>query len=258
MVKKRLIVSLLWRDGVLIQSINFKHTNAVGSVLTAMEFFNAWEADEILLLNVTRDDVNFDKFLNTLCELSRLCFVPLTVGGWIHSMGRVDKVLENGAEKVVVNTQAFKKPGFITDISDKYGSQCAIIAIDAKRSEHGTHEVVIDRGRVATGVEVSSWARESEARGAGEILLTSIDNDGSKRGYDTTLIEKVVGAVNIPVIVFGGVGNWDHMVEGLKVTGVDAVSAGNIFHYFEQSVRQAKRHLIKAGMDVRVPDNFTM
>lgn len=253
-----MIVSLLWRDGVLVQSINFKHTNAVGSVFTAMEFFNAWEADEILLLNVTREDTNFDKFLYTLKELSKLCFVPLSVGGWINSMERVDRIIEGGADKIVVNTCAFKNPEFITAISDKYGSQCGIISIDAKRSEKGYHEVFIDRGRCPTGIEVVEWAREAEKMGAGEILITSIDNDGSKKGYDTELVRSIVDAVRIPVIAFGGVGKWEHLVDGLNICRAEAVAAGNIFHYFEQSVRQAKRYLIESGLNVRVPDNYMM
>ncbi len=258
MVKKRLIVSLLWHDGFLIQSINFKHTNAVGSVMTAMEFFNAWEADEILLLNVTREDRNFKKFIKTLNELSKLCFVPLSTGGWIHSMNRVDQLLENGADKIVINTQAFKSPDFITTIADKYGSQCVIVSIDTRKSEEGSDLVYIDRGRVNTGEDAVTWALEAQRRGAGEIFLTSIDHDGSKQGYDQKIITRIATMMSIPVIVFGGVGNWEHMVEGLRIPGVDAVAAGNIFHYFEQSVRQAKRHLISAGLDVRVPDNYTM
>ena len=258
MVKKRLIISLLWRDGVLIQSINFKHTNAVGSVLTAMEFFNAWEADEIMLLNVTRDDVNFEKFLHTLVELSKLCFVPLSVGGWINSMERVDKVIEKGADKVVLNSFAFRNPGFITDVAEKYGSQCVIVSVDAKKSKDGHHEVFIDRGRECTGVDVVDWCAESEKRGAGEFFFNSIDYDGSKQGYDKELIMKVANLSNIPVIIFGGVNNWDHLLEGIKMKGVDAIAAGNIFHYYEQSVRKAKRYLIEAGIDVRIPDNYTM
>ncbi|MFA4906503.1 MAG: imidazole glycerol phosphate synthase cyclase subunit [Candidatus Margulisiibacteriota bacterium] len=258
MVKKRLIVSLLWRDGFLIQSINFKHTNAVGSVITAMEFFNAWEADEILLLNVTREDKNFQKFLQTLKELSKYCFVPLTAGGWVQSLERVDLLLENGADKVVVNTQAYKTPEFITAVAQKYGSQCVIVSIDARKTGEARHEVFIDRGREPTGREARAWALAAQERGAGEIFLTSIDHDGSKQGYDRELIAPVAAAMKIPVIIFGGVGNWEHLAGGLKISGVDAVAAGNIFHYFEQSVRQAKRHLISVGMDVRIPDNFTM
>jgi cyclase len=258
MVKKRLIVSLLWRDGVLIQSINFKHMNAVGSVFTAMEFFNAWEADEILLLNVTREDVNFEKFLHTLVELSKLCFVPLSAGGWINSMERVDKVIEKGADKVVLNSFAFRNPGFITDVAEKYGSQCVIVSVDTKKSKSGYHEIFIDRGREGTGMDVVDWCTEAEERGAGEFFLNSIDNDGSKQGYDKELIRKVASLSNIPVIIFGGVNNWDHLLEGIKMKGVDAVAAGNIFHYYEQSVRKAKRYLIEAGIDVRVPDNYTM
>jgi len=258
MIKKRLIINLLWQNGLLIQSINFRHTNAVGSVFTAMEFFNAWESDEIVLLNVTKDDSQFDNFIETLTELSKICFVPLSVGGWMHTMDRVKKVLENGADKVVVNTYAFRNPSFISSVAEKFGSQCVVVSIDARKTGENEHEVFIDRGRRGTGMEAVEWAVEAEKRGAGEILLTSIDNDGSKKGYDGDLIRKVVGAVGIPVIAFGGVGNWEHLVDGIEKFKADAVSAGNIFHYFEQSVRQAKRHLIKAGMDVRVPDNYMM
>lgn len=258
MVKKRLIVSLLWRNGNLIQSINFKHTNVVGSVFTAMEFFNAWESDEIALLNVSREDTNLDFFLQTLKDLSKLCFVPLSVGGWINSMDNVDRVIEGGADKVIVNTHAFNNPGFITDIANKYGSQCVIVSIDAKLDGEGEYQVYTDRGRCQSRINAVEWAKEAEKRGAGEIYITSIDNDGSKKGYDLRLVKSIVDSVSIPVIAFGGVGNWDHMVNGISAAGADAVAAGNIFHYFEQSVRQAKRHLIKTGLNVRVPDNYTM
>lgn len=257
MLKKRLIVSLLWRDGVLVQSINFKHTNAVGSVFTAMEFFNAWEADEILLINVSRDDRIYDHFIETLKELSKICFVPLSVGGWVDSMEKVDRLMEAGAEKIVVNTHAFKNPSFITTIANKYGSQCLIISIDAKKKD-GVYQVFIDRGSLGINVEASEWAVRAEQLGAGEIFITSIEHDGSKKGYDKELVAKVAEAVGIPVIAFGGVGSWEDLVEGLQINGVDAVAAGNIFHYYEQSVRQAKRHLIAAQLDVRVPDNYVM
>jgi len=251
MLKKRLIVSLLWRNGALVQSINFKHTNVVGSVFTAIEFFNAWEADEIVLLNVGRQDEDFECFLAVVKALATQCFVPLSVGGWINSLERARKVIKHGADKIVINTQAYKAPDFIAKLAREFGSQCVIVSIDARKHDNGQYELFVDRGREATGIDPSTFAQKAENRGAGEILITSIDHDGSKKGYDLILVNKIVSAVNLPVIAFGGVGQWDHMVQGIQAGGAEAVAAGNIFHFYEHSSRVAKRHLADADIEVR-------
>jgi len=251
MLKKRLIPSLLVRDGRIVQSVQFRHTNVIGNVITAVDFFNGWAVDEILILDVSRDHTGRDEFLAIVDELSERCFVPLCVGGWIAALGDIETLLEHGADKIAVNTHAFRNPSFITEAAKVFGSQCMVVSIDVKRDGDGNPMVWVDRGREATGITAIDWARRAEAHGAGEILLTSIDNDGMRKGYDLPLIKSVSESVGIPVIAFGGVGHWSHMAAGVREGGVDAVSAGNIFHFTEHSTKKAKEYLREAGIDVR-------
>lgn len=264
MVKKRLIANLVWRNGMIVQSINFKHTNVVGNALTAVDFFNTWAIDEIVILDVSREREYREDFHAVVRELSKRCFVPLSVGGWIDSLDEIRQLLLCGADKVVINTKAFQQPEFIKEAAQHFGNQCIIVSIDARRQEnqqgnHETinHEVIIDRGRQATGVLVEDWARQAEALGAGEILITSIDNDGGRKGYDVELIRKTAAAVSIPVIAFGGVGKWEHFLDGLAA-GAEAVAAANIFHYMEHSTKLAKEFLVQAGVDARRPFFFKL
>ena len=177
--------------------------------------------------------------------------MPLSVGGWITAIGDIETLLEHGADKITLNTHAYRHPEFITEAAKVFGSQCIVVSIDAKREETGEAIVWIDRGRENTGVTAVDWAKQAESRGAGEILLTSIDHDGMRKGYDLPLLKSVADAVRIPVIAFGGVGHWSHMAAGVKEAGVDAVSAGNIFHFTEHSTKKAKEYLRGAGVDVR-------
>ena len=251
MLKKRLIPSLLVRDGKIVQSVQFKHTNVIGNAFTAVDFFNAWAVDEILILDISREHTGRQEFFHIVEELSERCFVPLSVGGWITSIGDIEALLGRGADKVVINTHAFRHPGFVTEAARVFGAQCIVVSIDARRLDDGRHQVWIDRGRENTGVEVAEWAKKVQELGAGEILLTSIDNDGLRKGYDLELMSKVSAAVDIPVIAFGGVGDWQHMVDGVNVGHVDAVSAGNIFHYTEHSTKKAKEFIRDRGVPVR-------
>lgn len=250
MVRKRLVVSLLWRNGVIVQSVRFRHTNVVGDPKVAIEFFNAWDADEIVLLNVSRDEGVPERFLAMLRHVSKHCFLPLTAGGWVATVDRAQLLLENGADKVVINTRGFDQPAFLGELADKFGAQCVVASLDVAGDGPDTWQVMVDRGRRATGLDPVTAARRAAENGAGEILLTSIDRDGSLSGYDLGLVRAVAGAVDIPVIAFGGVGEWRHLAEGIDA-GADAVSAGNIFHFTEQSTRAAKTYLIDAGAPVR-------
>jgi imidazole glycerol-phosphate synthase subunit HisF len=251
MLKKRLIPSLLVRDGRIVQSVQFRHTNVIGNVITAVDFFNGWAVDEILILDVSREHTGREEFLDIVDELSERCFVPLCVGGWITSPGDIETLLEHGADKITVNTHAFRNPGFITEAAKVFGSQCIVVSIDVKRAADGAAMVWIDRGRESTGVAAVDWAKRAVDAGAGEILLTSIDHDGMRKGYDLPLMKSVADAVSVPVIAFGGVGHWSHMVAGVTEGGADAVSAGNIFHFTEHSTKKAKEYLRDAGVDVR-------
>jgi len=251
MLKKRLIPSLLVRDGRIVQSVQFRHTNVIGNVITAVDFFNGWAVDEILILDVSREHTGREEFLDIVDELSEPCFVPLAVGGWITSIPEIETLLEHGADKITVNTHAFRNPGFVTEAAKVFGSQCVVVSIDVKRDADGAPIVWIDRGQESTGVTAVEWAKRAVDAGAGEILLTSIDHEGMRKGYDLPLMKSVSAAVSVPVIAFGGVGHWSHMVAGVTEGGADAVSAGNIFHFTEHSTKKAKEYLRHAGVDVR-------
>ncbi len=251
MLKHRLIPNIILNNGNVVQSRNFKHTNVVGNAITAVDFFNSWAVDEIIVLDVSRDLKNRERFLKIINGLSKRCFVPLTVGGWIESIEDITYLLQNGADKVSINTQAVKNPELIRKASNRFGSQCIVVSIDVKKNDSSEYEVYINRGKDPTNIEPVKWAQTVERDGAGEIFLTSIDRDGTKRGYDLELVKEVSDSVGIPVIAFGGVGKWEHFVDGINIGKADAVSAANIFHYTEHSTFKAKEFLENNGVNVR-------
>ena len=252
MLKTRLIPTLVLRDGTVVRSVNFKHTNIIHwKPLTAVDFFNKWAVDEIVVLDVSRDVSQRERFYDVLAGLSRKCFVPLTVGGWVTSVDDVQRLLRLGADKVAINTEAVRRPEFITECAHVFGAQCIVAAVDVRRDVDGSPAVWIDRGSERTEWAASAWAREAEARGAGEIFLTSIDREGGALGYDLDLVRLVVDAVSIPVVAFGGAFAWQHLVDGVTIGGAHAVSAANVFHFTEQSTRKAKDFMRASGIDVR-------
>lgn len=250
MLQKRLIASLLCREGWVVQSIGFRHTNVIGNAITAVDFFNTWAIDEIVVLDVSLDLKSRGKFYQIIEDLSERCFVPLTVGGWVRSIDEIRELLALGADKVTINTEGIERPGFLEEAADVFGSQCVVCSIDARRGADGKAEVFADRGRKPVGRDAVSWAREAQALGAGEIYLTSIDQDGSQEGYDLELVRSVAQEVDVPVVAFGGVGHWAHLVEGIE-NGAEAVAVGNAFHFIEHSTRRAKEHMVDVGLDVR-------
>lgn len=262
MVKKRLIPVLLLREGMLVKSIAFKDYRPVGNPLVAIDYFNTWEVDEIVFLDIlpgkeymiARKDINlknFDKLVDYTSYISQKCFVPLTVGGGIGTVDDIRSLLKAGADKVSINTHAVKHPEFITEAARTFGRQCIVVSIDGKKKADGTYEAYTNCGKEVTGMTPAAWAKEAAKRGAGEVLLQSMDKDGTLSGYDIELIKSVTSSVDIPVIVCGGVGNWDHLVEGVTKGHADAVAAANIFHYTEHSTRHAKEFMRKSGLDVR-------
>lgn len=251
MLKKRLIPVLVLRDGTVVRSVNFKHTNVIHwKPATAIDFFNKWAVDEIVLLDVSRTQENRAKFYEVVADLSKKCFVPLTVGGWVTSIEEVRTLLRLGADKVTLNTAAVRRSAFITDCAKAFGSQCTVVSIDVVGAA-GTWNVVIDRGRERTGLDPVAWARQAEASGAGEIFLTSVDREGTGTGYDLELVRAVSGAVSIPVIAFGGAFTWQHLVDGIVIGGAEAAAAANVFHFTEHSTKKAKEFMRTAGLEVR-------
>jgi len=256
MLKNRLIPVVILNNNNVVQSVNFRHTNVIGNAITAVDFFNSWAVDEIIVLDVSRTKEKRSDFSKIIEGLSKRCFVPLSVGGWIENNNDINSMLKFGADKVIINTQAIKNPDFIKDASRKFGTQCIVVSIDVRKNGDGKYEVFMNRGKDSTGLDPSDWAKECERLGCGEIFLTSIDQEGTRNGYDIELLKMITKSVDIPVIAFGGVGNWSHLVNGIKKGGADAVSAANIFHYTEHSTFHAKKFLVDAGLNVRKPDFY--
>jgi cyclase len=251
MVKTRLIAVLILRDGHVVQSVRFKHTNAIHyDPIHAMECFNKWAIDEIVMLNVSRDAASRDAFADAVQAVSSACFVPLAAGGWISDDEYPARLLLNGADKLVVNTALADDPELVTRLSRRYGAQCIVASMDVKRDDSGAETVVVDRATRVVSNDPVAWARRAESLGAGEIFFNSVDHDGARKGYHLDCLRKICEAVRIPVIAFGGVFSWQHLVEGVKA-GAAAVAAANIFHYTEHSTKKAKRHLAQAGVSVR-------
>lgn len=251
MLKKRLIAVLILRDGQVVQSVKFKHTNVIHyDAVHAMEAFNKWSVDEIVILNVSRDSASREKFAEIVERISSHCFVPLAVGGWIDSEEYAQKLLRSGADKLVINTAAADDPQLVSRLALRYGRQCIVVSMDVKRDDEGVPRILVDRGRRVIDVAPEAWARNAVELGAGEILFNSVDHDGARKGYDLESIKKVCGAVHVPVIAFGGVFTWNHLVDGINA-GASAVAVANLFHYTEQSTRKAKSHLANAGVLVR-------
>ncbi len=251
MLKKRLIAVLILRDEQVVQSVRFKHTNVIHyDAVHAMEAFNKWAVDEIVILNVNRDGASREKFAETVERISCHCFVPLAAGGWIDSDDYAQRLLRSGADKLVINTALFDNPQLVTRLASRYGRQCIVVSMDVKRDGSGLPRIAVDRGSRIVDVTPESWACSAVELGAGEILLNSIEHDGARKGYDIESIKEVCKAVDVPVIAFGGVFSWKHLVEGINV-GAFAVAVANQFHYTEQSTRKAKTHLANAGILVR-------
>lgn len=251
MLRKRLVAVLIMRKGAVVQSVGFRHTNIIhADPCVAVEHFNRWAVDEIVVLDVSRDQNDRDRFSQVVEELSDFCFVPLSIGGWVTSCDEINALLRIGADKVIINTAAVRRPVFLAEAAKVFGSQCIVVSIDARCTEVG-YEVFIDRGREATGLRPTEWAQQAVAKGAGEIFLTSIDHDGARKGYDLELMRSVVEAVDVPVIAMGGVSTWDHLVDGFREANIDAAACANVLHYTDDSAKKAKRHLREAGIFVR-------
>lgn len=246
MLRTRLITVLTFCDGVLHRTKGFQPDYRY-----TQSFVDAWSVDEVVLLDVTRPGQGYkENFLDVVRNFAKRAFVPLTVGGGVRSLDDVRQYMANGADKVAVNTGAVDRPELISEVAHQYGAQCVVLSLDARREADGSFQVCAEFGARPIGRTAAEWAREGEARGAGEILVTSIDKDGSLEGYDLDLCGSVVSAATVPVLICGGAGAWTHFVQGCE-SGASAVCTANIYHFTEASIRSAKAFMAKRGLPVR-------
>src|SRR5690242_20670043 len=251
MFKVRVIPCLDVKDGRVLKGVNFVDLRDAGDPVEAAIAYDAAGADELCFLDITASHENRDTIFDVVQRTAEACFMPLTVGGGVRTVDDIRKLLTCGADKVSINTAAVARRAFVKEAAEKFGDQCIVVAIDAKKAGD-RWEIFTHGGRNPTGLDAVEYAREVVSLGAGEILLTSMDRDGTKKGYDIALTRAVADAVSVPVIASGGVGNLDHMVAGIRDGHATAVLAASIFHFGEHSVREAKTYMAKAGLPMRL------
>lgn len=255
MLRHRLVTVLTFNDGTLFRTKLFRPDYRY-----THNFVDSWMVDEIVMLDVTRDGADNKAFLDVVTKFASTCFVPLAVGGGIRNLDDVRRFMAVGADKVVVNSGAVERPELITEIAGAYGAQCVVLSIDARKSADGgpngapggEYEVFAGCGAKPTGLEPAAWAKRAEDLGAGEVMITSIERDGSLQGYDLDLCKRVSDAVSVPVLVLAGAGSWKHFVDGIEKGGASAVCTQNIYHFTESSILSAKKFLADRGIAVRM------
>jgi cyclase len=252
MLSKRIIPCLDVTASRVVKGVNFVELRDAGDPVEIAKRYDDQGADEITFLDITATSDDRDLILRIIEDVASQVFIPLTVGGGVREVADVRRLLNAGADKVGMNSAAVANPDLVSDASAKYGSQCIVVAIDAKQTQAGLWEVFTHGGRKNTGINAVSWAIEVAKRGAGEILLTSMDRDGTKNGFDLELTRAVSDAVSVPVIASGGVGNLQHLVDGITQGHADAVLAASIFHFGEYTVGQAKHLMAEQGIPVRL------
>jgi imidazole glycerol-phosphate synthase subunit HisF len=256
MFKVRLIPCLDVKDGRVVKGVKFVDLRDAGDPVEAAKAYDAAGADELCFLDITASHENRGTLLDVVRRTAEACFMPLTVGGGVRTVDDVRTLLASGADKVSINTAAVQRRAFVGEAAEKFGDQCIVVAIDAKKvsnpGEAGRWEIFTHGGRNPTGLDVVAYAREVVGLGAGEVLLTSMDRDGTKSGYDLALTRAVADAIPVPVIASGGVGNLDDLVAGIAEGGATAVLAASIFHFGEFTIREAKAHMAGAGLPVRL------
>ncbi|MCK5451093.1 MAG: imidazole glycerol phosphate synthase subunit HisF [Candidatus Omnitrophica bacterium] len=252
MLAKRIIPCLDVKDGRVVKGINFVNLVDAGDPVENARIYNDEGADELVFLDITASHENRKTMVDVVRRVAEEVFMPFTVGGGISSNEDIRELLNAGCDKVSMNTSAVLRPELIKEASDKFGTQCVVVAIDAKRKDESSWEVYIKGGREATGIDAVEWAKKAEKLGAGEILLTSMDHDGTKEGYAIELTKAISEAVNIPVIASGGGGNLEHFFEALTKAKADAALAASVFHFKEFSIKEIKNYLRDKGVPVRI------
>jgi len=252
MLKVRIIPCLDVKDGRVVKGVNYVNLRDAGDPVEQAKLYDDQGADELCFLDITASHERRDIIFDVVAQTAEQCFMPLTVGGGVRGVSDVRKLLLAGADKVSINTAAVERPDLVREAAQKFGSQCITVALDAKATAPGQWQIFTHGGRRETGREVVDWARQVVSLGAGEILLTSMDRDGTRGGFDHALTRAVADAVPVPVIASGGVGTLDHLVDGAREGHAQAVLAASIFHYGEYTIGEAKRHMHDAGIAVRV------
>ncbi len=251
MLKVRVIPTLLLKNVGLVKGVSFNSWRRIGTLMPAVKVHNTREVDELILLDISATLEKRSPDFESVSEVSSECFVPLTVGGGIKSLEDIRSLLKAGADKVCITTAAIENPDLIREAASRFGSQCIVVGIDAQKNETGKYECYTHCGTKKSGKEVSEWVKEAELRGAGEILVTSIERDGTMQGYDLELIKVVTDHVNIPVIASGGAGNYEHMLQAIEIGKASAVAAASIFQFTQQTPLEAKKFLGGKGVCVR-------
>jgi len=252
MLKNRIIPCLDVNNGRVVKGINFVDLKDAGDPVEQAEYYDKCGADEICFLDITATYENRNTIIDIVNRTAEKCFVPLTVGGGIKSIQNIRDLLLAGADKVSINSAAVNDISFVKEASKKFGTQCMVVAVDTKKVSEGKWEVYTHGGRKKTGIDTIDFVKQAEKNGAGEILLTSMDKDGTKSGYDIELLKRVTDKIRIPVIASGGAGNLEHLYDGIKKGGASAVLAASIFHYGEFTIQQVKEYLASKDVPVRI------
>lgn len=251
MLKARIIPTILWKDMGIVKGVSFDSWRRVGSILPAIKVYNTRQVDELIILDITATDQDREPDYDVIDELADECFVPLTVGGGVKEVDHIKKLLRAGADKVTINSSCYSHPEIVSKGADLFGAQCIVVSIDVMKHPDGRYECYRNSGKIATGKDPVAWAQEMALRGAGELLVTSIPNDGTMTGYDLELIKSIASTVNVPVIASGGASNYEDMYKALTNANASAVAAASIFHFTEQTPLEAKRYLGSKGIQVR-------
>lgn len=251
MLKTRLIPTLLLEAGRMVKTIQFEKRRDVGHPVKAAKVYDAQGVDELIFLDITATQEERRTLFDIIREVTEESFMPFTAGGGLRTVDDIRALLNAGADKITLNTEAVRRPDFINEAADRFGNQCIVVSIDARRMGYKKYEVYINSGKTATGLDPAVWAQEAVKRGAGEILITAIEQDGMMQGYDLELIQRVTAAVDVPVIASGGAGTPQHFVEAITEAGAHAVAAASIFHFTDQSPIKSRAYMKRAGLNVR-------